>query len=171
MFDMNAPNYSQNARMLLSRNKLDSFLGSLASARDYYIMWREIAQKQSVKQFTKDLPVKLLDQTMLFTSDGIWRRENGVNITARLYVDNAGKCFMVLDTDYMTSEEVVEGSVYSTGFYFSGIKVSQETTITHYCPGASLFFSSEQEINLFINKMNKVKRWKEQNVAAGKLFK
>lgn len=175
MFDMNAPNYSQNARMLLPIAKLDPFLGSLSSAKEYYLKWCVIAKKnQSVAHFSKDFPVKFIDQTMLFTSEGKWHRENGVNLTARFYVDNTGKCYLVLDTDYMTSEEVVEHGVSSWGVggRMLGLgRTSSETTVTHYCAGASLFFSSEQEIDSFIAMMKAVKKWKEGNVAVGKLFK
>lgn len=175
MFDMNAPNYSQNARMLLPIAKFDPFLGSLSSAKEYYLKWCVIAKNQSVAHFSKDFPVKFIDQTMLFTSEGKWHRENGVNLAARFYVDDTGKCYLVLDTDYMTSDEVVEHGVSSgVGWGFGGLMVgrrSNETSITHYCAGASLFFSSEQEIDSFIAKMNAVKKWKEGNVAVGKLFK
>lgn len=137
-------------------------------------MVRNCKKNQSVAHFSKDFPVKFIDQTMLFTSEGKWHRENGVNLTARFYVDNTGKCYLVLDTDYMTSEEVVEHGVSSWGFggRMLGLgRTSSETTVTHYCAGASLFFSSEQEIDSFIAMMKAVKKWKEGNVAVGKLFK
>jgi hypothetical protein len=175
MFDMNAPNYSQNARMLLPITKFDQFLGSLSSAREYYLKWCVIAKNQSVTHFSKNFPVKFIDQTMLFTSDGKWHRENGVNLSARFYVDGTGKCYLVLDTDYMTSDEIVEhGASSGVGFGFGNLMVgrsSNETSVTHYCAGASLFFSSEQEIDSFIDKLKRVRKRNEQNVTIGKLFK
>lgn len=175
--DMDAPNYSQRVQLFLPFSKLSSFLKSLDQAKECFMRWREIAKNQGITHFSKDIPVVFGDQAMYFTSNDKWFRENGVNLKCRFLVDEGGNYFLVLDTDYMTSDQVVQHGVsYSSAYNATSGRWStswarSETTVIHYCPGASLFFSSEQEVNNFAAKLNMVKQWKEGNIAAGKLFK
>ena len=177
IFDMDAPNYSQRVQMLLPFSKLSSFLKSLYQAKEYFMKWREIAKNQEITHFSKDIPVVFGDQTMFFTSNDKWYRENGVDLKCRFLVDEGGNYYLVLDTDFMTSDQVVQHGVSYSSAYNAGSGrwstawARSKTTVTHYCPGASLFFSSEQEVDSFASKLNMVKQWKEGNIAAGKLFK
>ena len=96
------------------------------------------------------------------------------------YVNDDGVCFLILESDYMTSDEVVSHTSslgfsfagYFSGYPLMGVSSSGGTvTVGRYCSGASLTFSSEEEIEMFINKLVAVVQWKRNNVKNGKLLK
>ena len=176
LIDMDAPNATQKVQLQIASIRFSPFIKSMKAAKDYFLKWNDIAKKESVVQFSKDIPIKIDDQIAFFTSDKRWHRELGIDIQLRFYVDEDGHSYLVLETDYMTSEEEVQhGCSFSNAFSaISGRWAlgwsESTTTVTHYCPGASLFFSSGQEIDTFISKLNNVKKWKDENISSGALF-
>lgn len=175
LVDMGAPNESQKARLIIPPTRVDPFLRSMKQAKDYFIKWKDVASKQGIKLFSKNVPTRFSDLDMFFTSEGKWYREKGVDLNTRFFINEDGKCYLVLDTDYMTSEEEVEHGVsYGIGFVPFGLtmgKTSNNIINYYYCPGASLFFSTVEEIDSFIEKINIAVEWKKRNIEIGKLFK
>ena len=175
LVDMAGPNDSQQTRLIIPSTRVEQFLRSINQAKDYFLKWKGVALNGDLKLFSKDIPVRFSDLDMFFTSDGKWFKEKGVDLHTRFYVDDEGKCFLVLDTDYLTSEEEVEHGVsYGIGIGFGGLgigKSSMNLLYHYYCPGASLFFSSEDEIDFFVEKIKNAVKWKKSNIEIGKFFK
>lgn len=129
---------------------------------------------------SKKIPVSFTDKRVYFTQDEIWYQEDGVDIKAMFRVDKNGNCILSLETDYMTSEETVAhittfGSyntlIGSTSWIWSGGSNRSNIVQDKYCSGASLSFSSSDEVHLFIEKLQKISKWKKEQKNAGKRLK
>lgn len=176
-FDMQAPNDHQQVQMKLWGNNIDWFIYSLRAASNVYSLWSEVAKKNNVSSLSKDIKTDFSDKVMYFTVNGKWYTEKGVDLKCKFMVSCEGACYMVLQSDYMTSDEVVAHG-YSIGSAFNFLSgrwgmvfASSNTSISRYCSGASLTFSSPEEIEMFIQKIIDAKEWKKRNIEQGKLFK
>lgn len=186
-YDMQAPNAEQEVQSKMSfyigttaNSSIEVFKKELAKAKEKFVEWRTIAQSQSLKMISKRVPVRVNDQNLYFTENGKWYSETGVDMWFTFYVNKDGICYLILESDYMTSDEVVAHSS-SLGFSFAGYfagrpimgisPTNSTVTIGRYCSGASLTFSSEEEIDAFIEKIDKVVEWKRKNVSDGKSLK
>ena len=87
---------------------------------------------------------------MFFTDEGNWYREDGVDIQLRFFVDEHGNCQFVIQTDRMTSDEVVN-TISPAGSWYK-----DEVIVKHECSGASLSFQSSEEIDKFIEMLESV---------------
>lgn len=155
------------------------FLNSLQNAKDKYLQWKRTALSLDTRSFTKRMPVSWAAQTIFFTrgENERWYHEVGVNIWSNFSVSSNGSCYLIIQTDYMTSEEVVaeqsfNGSVsnWSTGGW--GLTHnSGKTTVTRRCEGATLTFSSDEEIDRFIVKLSQAMKWKKENQKQSRLFR
>lgn len=175
--DMQAPNDQQHVQMKLWGNYMDSFIQSLESSKKQYDEWSKVAHDNNITSFSKSINVEFADKLIYFTDGGKWYFEHGVDLECVFLVSFDGSCYMVLQSDYMTSDEVVShgytvGSSYNfmSGRWGMGF-ASATTSVTRYCSGASLTFSSTEEIDMFIKKLYDAKQWKETNKKQGKLFK
>lgn len=185
-YDMQAPNDEQEVQARINfgirtaSNNIDSFKKAFIKAKEKYIEWKQIAQTNSLVLLSKRIPAHVSDQNLYFTENGKWYSERGVDMWFTFYVNKDGLCFLILESDDMTSNEIVSHTSsigVSFAGYFSqhplmGIGTSSNTvTIERYCSGASLTFSSEEEIDDFIQKIENVVVWKRNNVSNGKLLK
>lgn len=175
--DMQAPNEHQYVQLKLWGNYLNSFVSSLRAAEKIYSLWSQIAKEKNVTFLSKDIKVSFPDKTVYFTVDGKWYLENGVDMKCKFMVSQDGTCYLVLQSDYLTSSEVVAHG-YSIGNAYNFLSgrwglafASSTTSITRYCSGASLTFSSSEEIEMFIQKLYDAKEWKKRNKEQGKLFR
>lgn len=175
--DMQAPNEQQHVQIKLSSSNLDAFVRSLQSVKKEYQEWSKVAQDNKIASFSKKFNSTFFDKELYFTDNGKWYHETGVDLKCKFIVSSDGSCHMVLQSDYMTDGEVVEysysvGTVrnYASGRWGMGF-ASSTTSVTKYCSGASLDFSSPEEVDMFIQKLYKAKEWKENNIKQGKLFK
>ena len=175
--DLQAPNDQQQVQMKLRSYYIEGFIKSLKSAQNEYQAWSKIASDNNITSLSKDINSLFSDKELYFTDEGKWYLQKGVDLKCKFIVSSDGSCFMVLQSDAMTSNEVVAHG-YSVGSAFSflsgrwGLAFGSSTTsIIRYCPGASLVFSSSEEIDMFIQKIYKAKEWKTNNINQGKLFK
>lgn len=173
--DMQAPNDNQEVQSKLSFcfnrnnvNTVESLTKSLTKAKEMFKTWKEIARTNSLKRMAKKMPVSVSDQNIYFTQNGKWYLDNSVDMWFTFYIDNDGNCYMLLESDYMTSEEVV---AYSSARYSTLGSMNSSTIVNHYCSGCYLVFSTEEEIDLFIAKLNKVVEWKHDIVEKGKVLR
>lgn len=182
IFDMEAPNETQRVQceVFINGNGLGKFINSLENACKKYEEWSKIVQKESGTLISKKIPVSFTDKRVYFTQDEIWYQEDGVDIKAMFRVDKNGNCILSLETDYMTSEETVAhittfGSyntlIGSTSWIWSGGSNRSNIVQDKYCSGASLSFSSSDEVHLFIEKLQKISKWKKEQKNAGKRLK
>lgn len=173
-YDLQSPNPNQKVRSKLTYGEATSFISSLQNAKEIYIKWSQIAQQKGYTLFSKRIPTSFADQNIAFTQDNVWHYEKGVDICSVFLVDENGHCFFVLNSDYMTSEEAV-GKSSSSSFFFNGMLglggSNSEYTIGRYCGGSNLTFSSIDEIDEFIKKLQSTLNWKKKNVSIGKEFK
>ena len=177
-YELQAPNPDQKVRAKLTYNEADSFISSLMRAKDIYINWSQITQQKGYTLFSKKIPTSFDDQNIDFTDKDKWHSEDGVDMLAVFFVNEKGKPFFILKSDYMTSDEVV-GSFSSLSFSnmmgnpFIGVLGSSNSkyTIGRYCGGSTLTFSSPEEIDEFVNKLISTMKWKEKNVSISKDFK
>ena len=130
-----------------------------------------------VTSLSKEINVPFSDKVMYFTENGKWYEEKGVDLKCKFMVSPDGSCYMVLQSDYMTSDEVVAHG-YSIGNAYNAKSgrwsmafASSTASITRYCSGASLTFSSTEEIDSFIQKLYDAQQWKKRNKEQGELFK
>ena len=92
-------------------------------------------------------------------------------------VDANGKCFLVIQSDRMSSDEVVGESSSIGGSSILGTSIAgifgstSEMKVGHYCNGASLTFSSGVEIDNFITKIQNVLDWSKQQKSKSSIFK
>ena len=187
-YDMQAPNDEQEVQSKMSfyhnpsayYSSIDVFKDNIKKAKTIYSKWKSIAQSNSLKLISKKIPVRVSDQNLYFTENGKWFWERGVDMWFTFYVNQEGACFLILESDYMTSDEVVSHSssigVSFTGYFsknpLMGVGTSRSTlTVERYCSGASLTFSSEEEIDNFLQKIDNVIEWKRMNVENGQLLK
>lgn len=176
-FDLQAPNDQQHVQMKLWGNYLDGFISSLTTARNVYYSWSKVAKENNVSSLSKDIRVSFSDKVLYFTVNGKWYMEKGVDLKCKFMVSSDGSCYMVLQSDYMTSDEVVaHGYSIGGGYDFMSGRWGMaygysSTSVTRYCSGASLTFSSPEEINMFIQKLYDAQQWKKRNKEQGELFK
>lgn len=175
--DMQAPNDQQQVQMKLWSNYIDAFVKSLKSAKKEYLAWSKIAKDNNITSLSKDINSSFIDKELYFTDEGKWFLQKGVDLKCKFIVSSEGLCYMVLQSESMTSNEVVAHS-YSVGNAFNflsgrwGVAFGSSTTsIIRYCAGASLVFSSPEEIDMFIQKLYGAKEWKTNNIKQGKLLK
>lgn len=182
-FDMDAPNDQQFVQAQLSfspkkyePSELESFIKSLLQAKEFYLKWSNIARTIDLKLFSKRIPVNLVDKDLYFTDNGKWYNESGVDMKYTFFVDHSGYCYMIIESDYMTSTETLSESYSFSSAYNSylqklslGFSKSQ-VTIERYCGGASLTFSNSTEIDEFINKLRKIPQFKENNQKKGDML-
>jgi len=173
-YDLQAPNENQEVQSKMSfsltssMHNISSFTKALAKAKETFKSWKKIAQSNSLKRMAKKIPVSVADQELYFTQNDRWYSEHGVDMQFTFYVDDEGNCYMLLESDYMTSEEVV---AYSSARYSTLGTMTSSTIVKHYCSGAYLVFTTEEEIDQFAAKLDKVIEWKRANVENGKLLK
>lgn len=176
-FDMQSPNSNGNqevqAKMTFNftngpTNHLYMFNKSIIKAKETYKKWKGIAQSNSLKKIAKKMPISVSDMDMYFTQDYKWHLERGVDMWWTFYVNDDGQCYLILESDYMTSDEVVG---YTSSRSSTLGAMSGNTVIRNYCAGANLVFSTEEEIDQFIAKLGKAAEWKRANVENGKLLK
>lgn len=172
--DMQAPNEDQEVQLKMTfsltstLNSVNSLTKNMVKAKETFKKWKEIAGSNSLKRMAKKIPVSVADQELYFTQNGKWYSEHGVDMQFTFYVDDEGNCYMLLESDYMTSEEVV---AYSSARYSTLGTMTSSTVVKHYCSGAFLIFTTEEEIDQFAAKLDKVIEWKRANVENGKLLK
>ncbi len=174
--DMDAPNKNQRVQMEIWGKHIDGFINSLQQAKLKYELYSKTAKKNNITLLSKDIKVSFSDREIYFTVDDKWHKENGVDLKCKFLATADGNCLLLLQTDYMTSTEVVSHS-YSVGRAYNLMSgrwslsfSSNEISITRYCSGASLMFSSTEEIDYFANKLKKAKDWKNKNIQQCKLF-
>lgn len=190
-FDWESPNGFQKARTKISfketlsitiskdtirNSEVEIFIKSLETAKSKFEQWKLIAKNNNLKLLTKKLPCSFNDQYIFFSHDGKWYSESGVDIHTTFFINRNGDCYLILESDYMSSTEVVSASIglamsYTDNFDNLSLATSGSTVYEwKYCPGASLMFSTSSEIDEFIESLRRVVKWKKQNIADGKLF-
>ncbi len=186
-FDWESPNGYQQVRTKMSfknsslnpavnNSEVEKFISALEQAKKKFEEWSATSKTKSLALLTHGIPVYFSDHFIFFSQKGTWYSEKGVDIKAVFYVSRAGKCFLILETDYMESDEVVaQSSAYSLSYTgnlrnFAVSSGYSEVVVERYCPGASLAFSSSTEIDDFIAKLRSVVEWKLKNVESGKLL-
>ena len=185
-FDLDAPNDQQLVQAQLSFNKysdceMEIFIRSLELAKQKFREWSFIAKDNNLTLFSKTIPILLTDKKLFFTNEGKWFYENGVDMKYIFFVDSHGNSYLIIESDYMTSEEMVAST---SSFSFSGAYNSYlgslglgvgfskgNISIERYCGGASLTFSTIAEIDEFIRKLRNVARFRQNIVEKGKLLK
>lgn len=184
---MEAPNLNQEVQLRMPfgtnsglNSTLDGFKKSLTNAKQLFVEWKKTAESNSFGLMKKKMPTKMSDQNIYFTEEGRWFSETGVDMWFSFFVNSKGQCYLLLESDYMTSDEVVAHSS-SIGYSFAGLLTnnplmgigssSSTTTVERYCSGASLMFASEDEIDNFIKKIDQVIEWKLKLIENGKLLK
>lgn len=181
-FDMDTPDPEHAVKVKLSLGgisnvgKLDKFIFSLEKADVIYEKWAQNAHEESVRLFSKKIPVPLYGLNIMVYYNEEWRLVYNVRPQLYFYVDKGGRCFLILETDKFSLKETEERGV-SNGIVFSpryGIvfntasnTISKERSFS----GASISFSSTEEIDSFIGKLRRVASWKNDNNATGRLFK
>ena len=166
-YDLQTPDPKEQAQSEISSMQLSVFVSALQKARDLFVKWSKIAHESGMKLLIKPFPTSFADQTIYFTKDNKWNHEDGVDMQALFYVDKDGGCQFILQSDYMTSEEVVGMSSGNIGFNWGNTNYS----ISHYCGGSSLSFTSKEEIDEFINKLTDALDRKKKIISDGKLLK
>ena len=169
-YDLQTADPQQQAQAELSSMQLGMFIPALQKARDVFVKWSNISREKGIRQLVKPLSTTFADQTIYFTKDNKWNHENGVDMKALFYVDADGGCQLIFQSDYMTSEEVIgESSGYIGGFL--GMSTNSKYSISHFCGGSSLSFTSKEEIDEFIDKLNAALEKKINIISDGKLLK
>lgn len=181
-YDMDTPNPEHAVKVKLSlgsfssNGKLDRLISSLEKAEKIYKEWEQNAQEESVRLFSKKIPVPLYGMNLMVYYNEEWRLVYNVRAQLYFYVDKNGQCFLILETDKISLKETVERGEsngisfhprYGIVFNTSSNTISKERTFS----GASISFSSIEEIDSFIGKLRKVASWKNKNNATGRLFK
>lgn len=187
-YDMQAPNDEQRVQSKVvftykgarAGRDFDFFKKAIKKAWNQYTKWKAVAQANNVKLISKRIPVRLHLQNLYFTENGKWYSDKYVKMWFTFYVDGDCNSYFIFESDAMWSGEVVAHSILS-GVSFVGLisgnpivgigSSSSSTVINRSCSGASLVFSSEEEIDTFIQKVESVAEWKRDNVASGELFK
>lgn len=146
---------SSNSRQLVQARihtgtQYANFIANIKNAKKTYEKWTKVAKEEGTRLFSKRIPVYVSDQTMYFTDGNNWYCEEGVDIQLRFFVDEQGNCQFVIQTDRMTSEEVVS-TISPVGSFYK-----DEVAVKHECSGASLSFQSSEEIDKFIETLESV---------------
>lgn len=179
-YDLQAYSPQQKVRAVLSSSEVNSLVSSLEKGRDIFTKWSQLAHQKNIRLLSKRIPASFADQTLYFTQEDKWYFERGVDMQAVFFVDSEGACQFILQSDYMTSKELA-AQASSIGLSYSGLLnrggvlglsgSQSQITIGRYCGGSSLTFSSIEEINTFIKKLQSAVEWKKKNIADGKIFK
>lgn len=158
------------------KSKLKGFLRSLELAKEKYKEWQLQAKISSVKQFSMRMQgVYFHDQYVFFTDNGKWYHEKGLNVWAKFYVDENANCFLIIETDYMSADEVVSTNI-STGWGYSmafggGWRASHgKTEVLRSAGGATITFASVAEIDQCISQLQKALDMKDQNKKNSRMF-
>ena len=186
-YDMQAPNSEQKVQSKIvfyykgdgAGRDFNYFKNDIKNAWYQYTQWKAIAESNNMKLISKKIPEHTDSQELYFTDNGKWYTDKYVSMWFTFYVDEDGNSYLILESDAMTSEEVVAHSSSSgvslvgllSGNPLVGFGSSKHSTIINRaCSGASLVFSSEEEIDDFIQKVENVAEWKRNNISAGKLL-
>lgn len=164
-YDLETENQQQEARARINSFNTEGLILALQKAKDKYEKWSKIAHEEGSLSVKKHIPVIFRDQTIYFTDDNNWYCEKGVDMHADFYVDENNSCYLILQSDYMTSKEIV-ASISPAGSWHRN-----DVTVGHYCSGASLIFSSSDEITTFIEKLRAADDWKKQHKKQKAKFK
>ena len=176
-YDLIADDSQHKVLSRLSASDVKSLISSLQKAKNKYEEWSKVAIDEDCRLLSKKIPQIFKDQTIYFTDDNKWFRETGVDIKAMFSVDANGRCYLILQSDRMESEEVVGesssiGGSSIIGTAISGIFGSQsKVSVDHRCSGASLTFSSIIEIDNFITKLQNALNWGKQQKSKSSIFK
>lgn len=161
---------------------VENLASSLAKAWKIFDKWSKVCQERWLpvgdnlgsRLLMKRIPVSFSDQTIYFTKEGQWHSEKGVDMHADFFMDENGKCFFILQSDYMTSTNTIaESSVFgfsNIGGLLSFSGAYSSISVSHYCNGALLIFESEEEINSLINMMRKALKWKKEQKSSSNIF-
>lgn len=158
--------------------KLKEFIRTLEKAKGVYAKWMDNAKSSSVKQFSKRIEkVMFADQYIFFMADGNWYHEKGVNVWAKFYVDGNGDCFLIIETDKMSTDEVVSktlsggwsNSLLGGNMHYGSSK--SKTEVQRNSAGASIVFASVEEIDECISKLQKAIEWKKEREKMQKMFR
>lgn len=172
-FDMDTDDPSQKTRMQLSKGECGVLKKNLNSAMDVFESWRSTAAEKSMALLTKDMPLNMDTQEIIFTMDGQWNIAESVDLNVTFYVNNDGHCFAILETGALKSKEVVAKgfslatAVSPNGRWNTAWSRSEESII-RYGNSAYLIFANREEVNMFINRLDAAIRWKDNNREIGK---
>lgn len=178
-FDFEGPNDQQRVQAKISLGSdVDNFVVSLQKAKEIYKNWKKTASASKISLFSKKIPARFSDLLLYFTQDGKWYSQKGVDLKATFFANAKGEAFCVIETNQLTSIEVV-GHSYTIGQAKDGFHSDNliwdlgepRMMEDKYCNGASLYFSSENEIDILCQKLKKAVEWKRNNKDLGKAFK
>lgn len=165
----------EHAMSKFSVYQINQLIKRFDKAEITYKEWSFRAKEASVKQFSKRIS-RIRDQHIFFTEKQTWYHEKGVNVWLRFFVDDNGECFFIMETDYMSTDEVVSKNL-STGWGYSFAwgggwgGGTTKTEIQRYNSGAHLTFSSTDEIEQFLEKLQKAVEWSKKSKEANRLFR
>ena len=173
-FDMQASIETQNVQMRLNSNSINDFISSLRDANKVFVSWSETTQENNISSVSKDIYAPFFNEDMYFSVGGIWYEKRKVRLKCRFLVSEEGSCFMVLQSNHIESETMVDAHSYSEGNSLHNLTGEWSTgneAFSAICPGAFLVFSSSEEIEMFIGKLYKAAEWKTKNIEQGFLLK
>lgn len=158
--------------------KLKEFMRALEKAKAVYAKWMDQAKSSSVKQISKRIKnVMFADQYIFFMADGNWYHEKGVNVWAKFHVDDNGDCFLIIETDKMSTDEVVSKTLsggWSNSLFWGNMNYGTskaKTEVQRNSAGASIVFASVEEIDECISKLHKAIEWKKEREKMQKMFR
>lgn len=171
-YSLHASDTGQEVMAELTPKDVEQFISSIEKTRFLYDKWSQVVNQEKYTRLVKRMHTSFQRQKIYFSKGGKWYCQKGVNMHSKFYVDASGKCYLIIYSDYMTSSETVAESF---GFELTSVRgfmgfSNSISRITKqiYCSGSSIMLGSVEEINLFIDKLRAIVKWKEDNVEAGR---
>lgn len=153
---------------------MNKFINYLDKSYNKFQEWSVVAKKNGMNTFVKEIPIGCPGQTVFSYNEGVWFKCN-VNLNSFLYVDESGKCYLVIETGDLNLKEHVKTNTSNISFVLGvGWMFGNGSNVVSYerrNKGGFLVFSSKEEIDMFIDKLQKVVSWKNNNIEKGKLLK
>lgn len=155
----------------MNRANMDAFVTAIEKVKTIYLKWAEIATSGNIVSFSKKIKQSIPDQKIMFlTKDNSWGMEKGVDLTPIFFADDKGGTHLIIKSDYMESSERVEGH---SDLIISGANIAVaygQTQIQKFNSGFNIIFSSEQEINQFIDLIKSVIKVDKRTEGSSVLF-
>ena len=176
-FDMDISNQNHEVKVKMPCYRVDYFLSRLAKAQEIFDNWQQKAKEESITLLSKKIPVNMDGVSVLFLNNGEWQIVYRVYLQMFFYVNREGDCFLIIESSKISYKEDVaksNSSMITFAPRYGGINIgfgNSNVTKERTCEGATIVFSSVEEINKFKQKLYRVAVWKKKNAEDGKLFK
>lgn len=159
---------------------ISQMVNKLSKAKDIYVAWSKVAKENNMRQLSKKIMnLRGSCYEIDFTNGGKWYKDDDNKLFATFYVDKDGHCYLKVESNVLYGESTIyrENSsllsfAYSNNLLAMGAAINSRTVkVGKTANGVQITFSNAQEVDDFLEKLEKATEWKEKNMENGRKLK